>query len=169
MVQPIQASGRVPYAEEALALSTTARGAGFMVPPNPGVKNAFDGSEMSKPYTNGQEAMTGYHARQGVGQNAITAAAQKTVGFTGEARSLDTEVATRNARTQQYLNQKLATEIDSKANGGAAIAQLNAIMSNPESKDKYLRDIAVSRLMNERGFPGGLGGMNVTANSQLLS
>nr|BDD43999.1 hypothetical protein 21 [Paracoccaceae bacterium] len=166
MRQQIQPMGEVPYAREALPFSALTRGQGAMNPPNPGVMNGMDGGNFSKPYTNAQEQRNAELSLQNVQQNAISGQNQKAAGFMGEMRAANTAAATQNARTQQYLNQHLATQIDASASGGAAIAQLNTISNGPAA-DKFRNDIAVSRAMDQAGSAPELGKMTVDANRMI--
>ena len=167
MPQQIQAGGGVPYAREALPFSSLQRDLGRMNPPNAGVANMMDGGNFSKPYTNAQDQRNAELSMQNVGQNAISGANQKAVGYMGEMRAANTAASTQEARSQQYMNQQLATQIDSQAGGGVAIAQLNAAMTGP-MREKFKNNIAVSRAMDQAGTAPELGKMMTDANQSFL-
>lgn len=167
MPQQIQAGGGVPYAREALPFSSLQRDLGKMNPPNAGVANMMDGGNFSKPYTNAQDQRNAELSMQNVGQNAISGANQKAVGYMGEMRAANTAASTQDARSQQYMNQQLATQIDSQAGGGVAIAQLNNVMNSP-MREKFKNDIAVSRAMDQAGTAPELGKMMANANNEFL-
>nr|BDD47525.1 hypothetical protein 97 [Pelagibacteraceae bacterium] len=126
----------------------------------------MDGGNFSKPYTNAQDQRNTELSLQNVQQNAISGRNQKAVGYMGEMRAANTAQSTEKARAQQFMNQNLATQIDSTAGGGAAIAQLNTLMSGP-MKDKFYNDIAVSRAMDQQGAAPELGKMMADANQML--
>nr|BDD46723.1 hypothetical protein 33 [Paracoccaceae bacterium] len=166
MPQQIQSGGGVPYAREALPFSSLQRDLGRMNPPNAGVSNMMDGGNFSKPYTNAQDQRNAELSLQNVQQNAISAQTQKAAGFMGEMRAAGTAEDTKKARSQQFLNQNLATVLDSSASGGAAVAQLNTIANSPMA-EKFRNDIAVSRAMDQEGAAPELGKMTANANQMI--
>lgn len=166
MPQQIQAGSGVPYAREALPFSALMRGQGKMNPPNAGVSNMMDGGNFSKPYTNAQDQRNMELSMQNVQQNAISGANQKASGMMGEMRAAQVAQSTQDSRTQQFMNQKLASQIDSQAGGGAAIAQLNNVMNSP-MREKFRNDIAVSRAMEQAGTAPELGKMMADANRMI--
>ena len=166
MPQQIQAGGGVPYAREALPFSSLQRDLGKMNPPNAGVANMMDGGNFSKPYTNAQDQRNNELSLQNVGQNAISGANQKAVGYMGEMRAANTAASTKQAREQQYLNQYLAGQIQQSASGGVSIAQLNNVMESP-MRDKFKNDVAVSRAMDQAGAAPELGKMMANANRMI--
>ena len=164
MAQRIEGmTGGVPYAREALPFSALGRNQGAMNPANAGVSNMMDGGNFSKPYTNAQDQRNMELSLQNVQQNAISGRNQSVVGGMGEMRAATTEQSTQKARAQQYMNQNLAVEIDAKAGGGVAIAQLNNVMESP-MREKFRNDIAVSRAMGQEGAAPELGAMMANAN-----
>jgi len=167
MAQRIQGmDGGVPYAREALPFSSLTRNLGAMNPANAGVANMMDGGNFSKPYTNAQDQRNTELSLQNVQQNAITGRNQNVAGAMGEMRAANTQMSTEKARSQQYLNQNLAVQIDSQAGGGVAIAQLNNVMESP-MREKFRNDIAVSRAMNQEGAAPELGSMMANANKMI--
>ena len=157
---PVEA---MPYAQQSLPYSSTARGLGSMTLPNPGMKNQMDGGNFSKPYANAQEQRNAELAMQNVRQNNISAQPQALAGAQGQARKQITEMSDQESKAQLFMNQNLANQMEGSQSGGAGLMRLNSIMEGPE-RTKFVNDIAVSQAMYQEGQAPELGQMIAEAN-----
>ena len=165
MAQRITDYQNIPYAQEALTLSSTKRGLGAMTLPNPGIPNMMDGGNMSSPASNAQDQNNYDKAMQNVRQNAITTQTQRVADEMGQSRNMMSTAATQEYRAKQYLNANLANQIEASQSTGAGIKTLSAIMEGPQ-RSKFVNDIKVSSMMAEpAGQPEQLNGMMKMVNT----
>ena len=165
MAQRIQQmpESAMPYAQQALPYSSTARGLGAMTLPNPGMKNAFDGGNFSKPYANAQDQRNQELAMQNRNQNFISEQPQALAAAAGEARRKLADVSDQENRTQLYMNTKIANTIEDKGLPNGGIMKLNAMLTGPE-QEKTRNQIAVNSAMYQQGQAPELGQMIQEAN-----
>ena len=136
----------IPVARESLALSDAMHGLQGMTPPNTGMYNSDDGGAMSKPYLNANVSENQELARQNMIVNAQTAAPQAAAGAMGAVRKGVTEQSTQEFRAQEFLNEKMATQLDA-AGLGQNLMQINAIMGSDPDRAKFVNDVETSRAM----------------------
>ncbi len=156
-------SESIPYAQEALQMSSAKRGLGAMTLPNAGMSNAMDGGAYSSPHANAQLERNGMLSLQNMQQNAISARPQAQAQGAGQVRKQMVDMSTQDSHTQQYLNQNLANQIEKSATRGSGIMTLNSLMESP-ARAKFENDIAVSAAMHQEGRAPELGQMMVEAN-----
>ena len=85
-------------------------------------------------------------ARQNMIQNAQTAAPQAAAGAMDSVRKGITEQDTQQFRAQEFLNEKMATQLDA-AGLGQNLMQINAIMGTDPDRAKFVNDVETSRAM----------------------
>ena len=156
-------SEAIPYAQEALPMSSVKRGLGGMTLPNAGMVNSMDGGAFSKPGANAQEQRNAELALQNMQQNAISARPQAQAQGAGQVRKQLVDVSTQESQAQQFMNQSLANRIEQSPSRGSGIMRLNSIMESPE-RAKFENDIAVSSAMHQAGRAPELGQMIAEAN-----
>ena len=165
MAQRIQQmpEGAMPYAQQSLPYSSTARGLGGMTLPNPGMRNADDGGNFSKPYANAQDQRNAELGMQNARQNNISAQPQALASASGKARRELTEVSDQENKAQLYMNTKLANTIEDEGLSSGGIMKLNALMEGPE-REKTLNNMAVNSAMYQQGQAPELGQVTQEAN-----
>ena len=151
----------IPYAQEALGMSSLKRGLGMMNNPNAGMKNQMDGGAFSKPYANAQEQRNAELAMQNVQQNAISARPQANAQAAGQVRKGLTEQSTEEMKAHNYAEANKAFYLEQM--GGQGVMKLNSIMESPE-RQKFVNDIAVSSAMHQEGKAPELGQLTAEAN-----
>ena len=156
-------SEAIPYAQEALPYSSLKRGLGSMNQVNAGMSNQQDGGNFSKPYANAQEQRNRELAMQDARQNGITAQPQAVVAATGQARKQMTEMSSQDSRSKQYMNHKLADQVEQLSSAGQSIRKLNGLMTGPYA-DAFKNDIAVSTAMYQKGQAPELGQLKAEAD-----
>ena len=156
-------SESIPYAQEALQMSSAKRGLGAMTLPNAGMSNAMDGGAYSSPHANAQEQRNAELALQNVQQNAISARPQAQAQGAGQVRKQMVDMSTQESHAQQFMNQNLANKIEQSPTRGSGIMTLNSIMESP-ARAKFENDIAVSAAMHQEGQAPELGQLTAEAN-----
>ena len=164
MAQRIQQmpESAMPYAQQSLPYSSTARGLGGMTLPNPGMKNQMDGGSFSKPYANAQEQRNAELAMQNARQNNISAQPQALAGAQGQARKQMAELSDQESKAQLKMNSYLSNVIEATSGGGAIKS-----LANQPFADKVMNDVAVSQAMHQQGQAPELGQMTAEANRYL--
>ena len=119
----------IPTARLSLPQSDAAHGLQAMTPPNAGMYNSDDSGAMSKPYINAQPTENQALAMQNAIQNGQTAAPQAVAAARGAVSKNVTEGSTMEYRGQQYLSEKVASQMDAMGLGGGMM-QLNAMVQN---------------------------------------
>ena len=119
----------MPAARMSLPQSDAAHGLQAMTPPNAGMYNSDDGGAFSKPYINAQPTENQFLAMQDTIQNAQTSIPQQVAAARGAVSKDITEGATMDYRGQQFLNEKIATQMDAMGLGGNMM-KLNAMVQN---------------------------------------
>ena len=135
----------IPVSRETLAVSDAMNGLQGMTQPNTGMYNSDDGGAMSKPYINAQPTENQALAMQNMSQNMQTAAPQAAVGAVGAVRKDVTEQSTADYRAQEFLNEKMADQLDAAGLGGN-LMKINAIMQSPD-REAFINDVATSKAM----------------------
>ena len=142
----------IPVARESLALSDAMHGLQGMTPPNTGMYNSDDGGAMSKPYLNANVTENQELRRQNMVLNGQTAAPQAAAGAMGAVRKGITEQSTQEFRAQEFLNEKMATQLDA-AGLGQNLMQMNAIMGSDPSRAQFENHIATQQAMARSEAP----------------
>ena len=135
----------ISVAREALPISDAMHGLQGMTQPNAGMTNAQDGGAMSKPYINAQPTENAALAMQNMSQNGQTAGPQAAAGAVGAVRKGVTEASTQEYRAQEFMNEKMAAQLDASGLGGN-LMKINAIMQSPD-REAFVNDIATSKAM----------------------
>ena len=151
----------IPYAQEALGMSSVKRGLGMMTQPNAGMKNQMDGGAFSKPYANAQEQRNMELAVQNSQQNGITQISGQTAQAAGQARKMISNQSTQEEKAKQYMDMNKAHYLEQM--GGQGVMRLNSIMESPE-RSRFVNDIAVSNAMHQEGMAPELGQLTAEAN-----
>jgi hypothetical protein len=152
-----------PYkvAEEALGISSNARGIGAM---NSGVRpgpNMFDQGGTSKPGVNAQPYNNERLEQQTQLQNVLSSAPQAASDAAGNMRSQVSQQSDAENKAQLFAAQRMSEALYANESGGA-LMRLNAVMQSPE-KNKFLNEIATGKAM-AAGMNPDLGAEVATKN-----
>ena len=145
--------GQNPYAEEALALSSTARNLGGMVSPTPpGPEAMLSGGLSDKPSANPQHYNNSNYNAQNMQQNMMTAGFQAAANATRGMRKTQTDKSQQENKAQQLLATRKA-EVLYANDGGAAVMKLNALMADPPAQQEFMQRITETKLMAQGNNP----------------
>jgi len=150
----------IPVSRETLPISDAMHGLQGMTQPNAGMYNADDGG-FANPQVNPQIVEAQNFLAQKIRQDMQTAAPQAAAGAMGAVRKEATEQDTAQFRTQSFLNQKMAEELDARGLG-QNLMQMNALVQNPD-RFKVDSQLATTAAMFDNKAPE-LGEERVQAN-----
>ena len=149
-IRPMNVS--VPYAQEAMPMSMAKRGNQAMNLPNPGVKNAMDGGDVSKVNMNPQFQVNAGLNMQNMQQNMQTQGFQQQVAAKGAMKAASAAADNAQSRAQQAMNASIANVMLAMPTGGESMMRFQNIMSDPQGGKKLLNDVAISSAMYQKSM-----------------
>ena len=151
--------GPNPYAEEALLRSSVARNQPGMASKVPvGNQPMLSSGPMDK-LGNPQAFNNSVHNQQSMQQNMMSAVPQAQANAVRGMRKDQVTQSQEEYKAQQLLATRKA-EVLAANDGGAAVMQLNALMSDPASQSQFMQRIGESQLMAAGNNPHNPAGNN---------
>ena len=143
-----QQFGRGPYAEEALGLSSAARGqAGMLRTSAPVGPERLNSSGMTdKVEINDQPEKNNQYNLQGQKQNILSAIPQAQSNAIRGVRKGVTDQSQAEYKAQAFANERMA-EVLYANDGGAALMRINELNSDPATMKLFMQRIGESKLM----------------------
>ena len=143
-----QQFGRGPYAEEALGMSSVARGQGGMLrtsaPVGPERMNSSGMTD--KVEINDQPEKNNQYNLQGQKQNILSAIPQAQSNAIRGVRKGVTDQSQAEYKAQAFANERMA-EVLYANDGGAALMRINELNADPASMKLFMQRIGESKLM----------------------
>lgn len=146
--------GMGPYAEEALAGHSIARGDGGMLRTSApiGPERINSSGSMDKPEANTQPLNNMIHKQQEVRQNISSGMTQGMSNAVRAERKNQIDDSQAKFQAQEKMNRYLA-EIIYANDGGTALMSLNSLAQDPATIKNYMHRIAESQLMGASNNP----------------
>ena len=146
--------GRGPYAEEALALSSMARGQGAMLNTSApiGPERINSTGMTDKVEINDQPEKNNQYVSQNQKQNILSAIPQAQANAVRGVRKGTTDMSQEEYKAQSFANQRMA-EVLYANDGGAALMKINELAADPAQMKVFMQRIGESKLMAEGNNP----------------
>lgn len=146
--------GMGPYAEEALAGHTIARGDGGMLRTSApiGPERINSSGSTDKPEANAQPLNNMMHKQQEVRQNISTAMTQGMSNAVRAERKNQIDDSQAKYQAQEQMN-KYAAEIIYANDGGSALMALNSMAKDPATIKNFMHRVGEAQLMSASNNP----------------
>ena len=151
--------GMNPYAEEALGLSSAARGQEGMLRTSApiGPERIQSGGAADKVEVNTQPYNNNLHTLQGTKQNVLSAVPQAEANAVRGVRKGVTEQSQQEYKAQAFANERMA-EVLMANDGGSALMRISEISADPAAAKNFMQRIGEGKLMAAGNNPqAGLG------------
>ena len=146
--------GANPYAEEALALSSAARGQGEMLRTSApiGPERIQSSGAADKVEVNTQPYNNSVHTLQGQKQNILSAVPQAEANAVRGVRKGQTDMSQEEYKAQEFANQRMM-EVLYANDGGSALMRLAEETADPASARNFMQRIGEGKLMAAANNP----------------
>lgn len=146
--------GANPYAEEALALSSAARGQQGMLRTSApiGPERIQSSGPTDKVEINDQPYNNSQHTLQGQKQNVLSAIPQAQSNAVRGVRKQQTDMSQQEYAAQEFATQRMMETLYANE-GGAALMQLAEATADPAAAKNFMQRIGEAKLMSTANNP----------------
>ena len=146
--------GMNPYAEEALALSSAARGQQGMLRTSApiGPERLQSSGPTDKVEVNDQPYNNNQHTLQGQKQNVLSAIPQAQSNAVRGVRKQQTDMSQQEYKAQEFASQRVMEALYANE-GGAALMRLAEATADPAAAKNFMQRIGEAKLMSTANNP----------------